>query len=89
MLAETVNEIYDLTQTRFPSDEGNLRASFHDFWLTLIWPTLILLLYPYFVRLRHDGGILVPLRNLWHSREFRIGFSGTLLFGILAGIYFW
>jgi len=89
LVAETINELYDLVQTRFPTDEGNLRGSFHDFWLTLAWPTLILLLYPHFVRLEHDGGILVPLRRLWHDRAFRIGLGGGALIGLLASVYFW
>lgn len=89
VLAEAVNELYDLTQTWFPSDEGNLRASFHDFWLTLAWPTMILLVYPYFARLQHEGGMLAPLRGLWHQREFRIGFAGAALIGVLASFYFW
>lgn len=89
LIAEATNELYDLTQTQFPSDEGNLRASFHDFWLTLAWPTLILLFYPYFVRLQHKGGMLAPVRRLWHRREFRIGFAGATLIGMLASFYFW
>jgi hypothetical protein len=88
-IAETINELYDLTQTWFPSDEGNLRASSHDFWLTLAGPTLILLVYPYFVRLEHEGGMLAPLRRVWHLREFRIGFVAAALIGILASYYFW
>lgn len=89
LVAETINELYDLTQTRFPTDEGNLRGSFHDFWLTLAWPTLILLLYPHFVRLEHEGGMLAPLRRLWHHRAFRIGLGGGALIGLLASFYFW
>jgi hypothetical protein len=62
-IAEAINEAYDLTQTLYPTDEGNFRASFHDFWLTLAWPTLILLLWPRFITLEHDAGPLAPLRR--------------------------
>ena len=89
VIAETVNEAYDLTQTLFPTDEGNLRASLHDFWLTLIWPTLILLLWPRFIGIEHDAGPLAPLRRLWHSREFLIGFAAATLIGLCAAISFW
>ena len=89
VVAETVNEAYDLTQTWFPTDEGNLRASFHDFWLTLAWPTLILLLWPRFVGLQHDAGPLASLRRLRHSREFLIGFAIASLIGLFAAIAFW
>lgn len=89
VLAETVNEAYDLTQTLFPTDEGNFRGSLHDFWLTLAWPTLILLLWPRFVTLEHDAGPLAPLRRLWHAREFRIGFGIAVLVGFGAAIALW
>jgi len=89
LIAETVNEAYDLTQTVFPTDEGNLRASFHDFWLTLVWPTLILLLWPRFVGIEHDAGPLAPLRRLCHSREFLVGFAGATLIGLFAAVHFW
>lgn len=89
VVAETINEAYDLTQTVFPTDEGNLRASLHDFWLTVTWPTLILLLWPRFVALEHDAGPLAPLRRLWHSREFLTGFAAATLIGLCAAIYLW
>ncbi|HEU4960351.1 MAG TPA: hypothetical protein VFT56_08080 [Sphingomonas sp.] len=89
IVAEAVNEAYDLTQTVFPTDEGNVRASLHDFWLTVTWPTLILLLWPRFINLQHDGGPLAPLRRLWHSREFLIGFAAASLIGLFAAILFW
>jgi hypothetical protein len=89
VLAETVNEAYDLTQTVFPTDEGNVRGSLHDFWLTLLWPTLILLIYPYFVTLQHDGGPLAALRRLWHDRRFRTGLACGMLVGLLASIILW
>ena len=89
VIAESVNEAYDLTQTLLPTDEGNFRASFHDFWLTLAWPTLILLLWPRFVAIEHDAGPFAPIRRLWHSREFLTGFVIALLAGLCAAIYFW
>lgn len=88
-VAETVNEIYDLTQVAFPTDEGNIRGSLHDFWLTLLWPTVILLIYPRFVRLDHDDGPLVPVRRLWHTREFKIGFGIAFVAGLIASVHFW
>ncbi|WP_174297738.1 hypothetical protein [Sphingomonas bacterium] len=42
LVAETLNEIYDLTHG---SDEGNLADSWHDFWITLLWPTIVLLVW--------------------------------------------
>lgn len=89
LLVETVNEIYDLTQTTFPTDEGNFRASLHDFWLTLLWPTLIMLIYPHLIKLEHEAGPLAAVRRLWHERQFRIGFAGAVLVGLLASIYLW
>ena len=50
VIAETVNEIHDLTQTAHPSSENTLAASWHDFWLTLLWPTVMLLAIPRFLR---------------------------------------
>jgi hypothetical protein len=89
VVAETMNELYDLTQAVFPSDEGNIRASLHDFWLTLAWPTLILLLWPHFVAIEHDAGPLARLRRLWHSREFLVGFAAAVVIGLGVAIYFW
>lgn len=42
LLAETLNEAYDLTHG---TDEGNWRDSGHDFWITLLWPTIVLLVW--------------------------------------------
>ena len=48
LVAETVNEAYDLTHG---GDEGNWRDSWHDFWITLLWPTIVLLVWrPWGVR---------------------------------------
>ncbi|KQM63769.1 hypothetical protein ASE75_11795 [Sphingomonas sp. Leaf17] len=52
LVVESVNEVYDLLQTHDPSDEGNLPASLHDMWLTMLWPSVILIVFPWFVR-RH------------------------------------
>ena len=89
VVAETINEVYDLTQVIFPSDEDNIRASLHDFWLTLAWPTLILLLWPRFVAIEHDAGPLARLRRLCHSREFLTGFATAALIGVVVAIYLW
>ncbi|WP_375380944.1 hypothetical protein [uncultured Sphingomonas sp.] len=45
LIAETLNEAYDLTHG---TDEGNWRDSWHDFWLTLLWPTVVLLIWRHF-----------------------------------------
>lgn len=50
LVVEGVNELYDLLQTHDPSDEGNIPASLHDLWLTMLWPTVILIVFPWFVR---------------------------------------
>ena len=42
LAAETLNEIYDLTHG---TDESNWRDSWHDFWITLLWPTIVLLVW--------------------------------------------
>ena len=47
---EFLNEFYDLFQGSHPTLEANLRASAHDFWLTLVWPTVILLIFPRLIR---------------------------------------
>ncbi|MES2096920.1 MAG: hypothetical protein V4459_09175 [Pseudomonadota bacterium] len=49
-VAEAANEAYDLLQTHYPADEGNIPASLHDMWLTLLWPTVIVLLFPIWAR---------------------------------------
>jgi hypothetical protein len=89
VLAETINEAYDLSQVVFKTDEGNFRASLHDFWLTLLWPTIILLIYPRFVRLDHESGPFYLLRRIWHTREFQIGFGVAAVAGLVAAIYLW
>lgn len=50
LIVEGINEAYDLLQTHDPSDEGNIPASLHDLWLTMLWPTVILLVFPWVVR---------------------------------------
>jgi hypothetical protein len=43
---ELLNEIWDLTQPFNATDEGNIPASLHDVGATMLWPTIILLLFP-------------------------------------------
>lgn len=81
LIAETINETYDLLQTVVLSDEGNLRASLHDFWLTLLWPTIILLTYPRFVGIDPDAGRLAPVRRFVLSRSFLTAFAVVLAIG--------
>jgi hypothetical protein len=47
---ELLNEAWDLMQPFYPSDEGNIPASLHDLWVTMLWPTVILLLFPLLYR---------------------------------------
>jgi hypothetical protein len=47
---EVANETYDLTQTSYPTGEGNVPAALHDLWMTMLWPTVILLIFPRLVR---------------------------------------
>lgn len=42
LAAETLNELYDLTHG---ADEGNYADSWHDFWITLLWPTIVFAVY--------------------------------------------
>lgn len=46
LATEIANEAYDLVQTTYVTSEGNLAASWHDLWLTMIWPSVILLVFP-------------------------------------------
>jgi hypothetical protein len=50
LVAETLNETYDLLQTKYKTDEGNFAASWHDMWMTMLWPTVILLVFPWLLR---------------------------------------
>ncbi len=54
LVLETANEAYDMLQTMYSTDEGNLRASWHDMWQTMLWPTALL--------------IAVPLLRRWWDR---------------------
>jgi len=45
---EIANEVYDLLNPA--SGENRLGASAHDFWLTMLCPTLLALLAPWLVR---------------------------------------
>lgn len=47
---EAANELYDVLQTAYVTDEGNWPAAWHDFWLTMLWPTAIALTFPWLVR---------------------------------------
>ena len=47
---ELINETWDLLQPFYPTDEGNIPASLHDIWDTMLWPTVILLLFPLLAR---------------------------------------
>lgn len=50
LVAELLNEGYDLLQTTYYTAEGNYPSSWHDLWLTMLWPTVILLVFPRWVR---------------------------------------
>ena len=43
LVLESANETYDLTQTSYVTGEGNFPAAWHDLWMTMLWPTVILL----------------------------------------------
>ena len=47
---ELANESYDVLQTSYSTDEGNLGAAWHDVWLTMLWPTVILLTFRWLAR---------------------------------------
>ena len=47
---EGVNELYDVFQTAYVTDEGNWASAWHDFWLTMLWPTAIALTFPWLSR---------------------------------------
>jgi len=50
LVAELANEAWDLLQPFYPTDEGNIPASLHDIWVTMLWPTVILLTFPILAR---------------------------------------
>lgn len=50
LVIETINEAYDLLQPFYPTDEGNLPASWFDMWNTMLWPTVILLTFAWLGR---------------------------------------
>ena len=50
VVVEAANELYDVFQTAYVTDEGNWSAAWHDFWLTMLWPTVILLAFPWLAR---------------------------------------
>lgn len=47
---ESANELYDVFQTAYVTDEGNWASAWHDFWLTMLWPTVILLVFRWLAR---------------------------------------
>lgn len=47
---EFANEAYDVLQTAYSTDEGNIASAWHDFWMTMLWPTIILLTYGWLAR---------------------------------------
>lgn len=49
-LVEGANELYDVFQTSYVTDEGNWASAWHDFWMTMLWPTVILAVFPWLVR---------------------------------------
>ncbi|MBN8806926.1 MAG: hypothetical protein J0I47_01610 [Sphingomonas sp.] len=56
---ESANELYDVFQTAYVTDEGNWASAWHDFWLTMLWPTVILVAFRWLVR-RGERRALVP-----------------------------
>lgn len=50
IVLETLNETYDMLQSSYPTAEASWRASGHDYWMTLAWPTIILLVFPPLIR---------------------------------------
>jgi hypothetical protein len=46
LVLELANETYDLTQTSYVTGEGNFPAAWHDVWMTMLWPTVIVLAFP-------------------------------------------
>ncbi|MDB5696233.1 MAG: hypothetical protein JWN21_1776 [Sphingomonas bacterium] len=47
---ESANEIFDVFQTAYSTSEGNWSSAWHDLWLTMLWPTVILLCFPWLSR---------------------------------------
>lgn len=47
---EGANELYDVFQTAYSTDEGNWASAWHDFWLTMLWPTVIAITFPWLSR---------------------------------------
>lgn len=79
LVAETINESYDLLQAVYPTDEHNIPASLHDFWLTMFWPSAILLVFP---RLAGTQGVHEQsgqVRRFVLSRQFALGFTTTIM----------
>jgi hypothetical protein len=49
-VVESANELYDVFQTSYSTDEGNWASAWHDWWLTMLWPTVILLAFRWLAR---------------------------------------
>jgi hypothetical protein len=49
---ELANETYDLIVGA--PGEGTVNASIHDVWITMLWPTVILIVFPWFARRDRD-----------------------------------
>ena len=49
-IVETLNEAYDMLQRSYPSVESSFRASSHDWWMTMAWPTIVLFAFPRLIR---------------------------------------
>jgi hypothetical protein len=47
---ETANELYDLLQTSWPTSERSWIAGAEDWAQTMLWPTVILLVFPRLIR---------------------------------------
>lgn len=50
LIIESANELYDVFQTSYSTNEGNWTAAWQDFWLTMLWPTAVMLLFPIILR---------------------------------------
>lgn len=57
-VAELLNEAVDVFQ--HGGREATLVASAHDVWMTLLWPSAILLLCPRSMRRHHDDQVAEP-----------------------------
>ena len=49
-VVEGANELYDVFQTAYVTSEGNWASARHDMLMTMLWPTVIVLTFPWFAR---------------------------------------